>query len=48
MTSSPTSARIAPRVSPVRATSSERESGPRLWSSRTIALRFERRTVSLR
>ena len=47
-TSSPIRPRIALRVSPVRATSSERDSGPRAWSSRTIALRFARRTVSLR
>ena len=46
--SSPIRPRIALRVSPVRATSSERESGPSTWSSRTIALRFARRTVSLR
>ena len=47
-TSSPMRPRIALRVSPVRATSSERDSGPRACSSRTIALRFARRTVSLR
>ena len=46
--SSPMSARIALRVRPVRATRSERDSGPLPWSSRTIALRFARRTVSLR
>ena len=46
--SSPTSARIALRVRPVAATSSERESGPRSWRPRTIALRFARWTVSLR
>ena len=40
--------RIALRVRPVRATSSERDAGPLPWSSRTIALRFARRTVSLR
>ena len=47
-TSSTISPRIALRVRPVRATSSERDRGPRSWSSRTIALRFARRTVSLR
>ena len=39
---------MALRVRPVRATSSERERGPLAWSSRTMALRFARRTVSLR
>ena len=47
-TSSTIRPRIALRVSPVRATSSDRDSGPRSCSSRTIALRFARRTVSLR
>ena len=47
-TSSPMRPRIALRVRPVRATSSDRDSGPRACSSRTIALRFARRTVSLR
>ena len=46
--SSPIRPRIALRVRPVRATSSEREAGPPAWSSRTIALRLARRTVSLR
>ena len=46
--SSPTSERIALRVSPVDATRSERDSGPRSWRPRTIAERFARRTVSLR
>ena len=39
---------MALRVRPVRATSSERDRGPRACSSRTMALRFARRTVSLR
>ena len=40
--SSPTSARIALRVRPVAATSSERERGPCSWRPRTMALRFAR------
>ena len=47
-TSSPMRPRIALRVSPVRVTRSERDIGPLSWSSRTMALRFARRTVSLR
>ena len=47
-TSSPIRPRIALRVRPVWATRSERDRGPRTCSSRTIALRFARRTVSLR
>src|SRR5438552_1539354 len=47
-TSSRISPRIAPRVRPVRATSSERDRGPSTWTFRTIALRLARRTVSLR
>ena len=47
-TSSPMRPRIALRVSPVRATSPDLERGPHAWSSRTIALRLARRTVSLR
>ena len=39
---------MALRVRPVRVTRSERDSGPPTCSSRTIALRFARRTVSLR
>ena len=46
--SSPTSARIALRVRPVAATSSDRDRGPRSWRPRTMALRFARWTVSLR
>ena len=42
------SARMALRVRPVCETRSEREDGPEPWSSRTMALRFARRTVSLR
>ena len=48
LASSPIRPRIALRVSPVRVTSSERDSGPPSCSARTIALRFARRTVSLR
>ena len=47
-TSSPMRPRIALRVNPVRVTRSERDIGPLSWSSRTMALRFARRTVSLR
>ena len=47
-TSSPMRPRMALRLSPVRATSSDRERGPRACSSRTMAVRFARRTVSLR
>ena len=46
--SSPMSPRIALRVNPVLATSSDRETGPRLCSSRRIELRLDRLTVSLR
>ena len=46
--SSPMRPRIALRVRPVRATSSDRERAPRVCSSRRITLRFARRTVSLR
>ena len=37
---------MALRVSPVRATSSEREAGPWKWSSRRMMARLALRTVS--
>ena len=46
--SSCTRSRIALRVRPVAATSSERESGPCSWRTRRMALRFARWIVSLR
>ena len=48
MASSPTCPRIELRVRLVRVTSSDRDRGPLRCSSRTIVLRFARRTDSLR